>query len=227
MSSTTHEPSALTAAVLSALADVGPADQEMLDSIVGLVRTTFGAAASSICLIEQATGELVFEAVSGEGESFLIGSRNPTDRGIAGWVATTGEPVAVDNLAQNPLFAKDLAERTRFVPEAILAVPITYRSEILGVLQVLDPHPQARSSLANLDLLAMFADQAGLSLHALVRSRTAHETLTSDGADFGPVAALVRVVTDMDPDRRGLGFRLIGTLAELLAPRIGVRPGLN
>jgi len=45
----------------------------LLQSIVDVARAIFGAKASSIFLLDEDTEELVFEAVSGEGEGDLIG----------------------------------------------------------------------------------------------------------------------------------------------------------
>ena len=51
----------------------------LLQSIVDVARAIFGAKASSIFLLDQDTDELVFEAVSGEGEGDLIGMRIPSE----------------------------------------------------------------------------------------------------------------------------------------------------
>lgn len=62
------------------------ARHELLQSVVDVARAIFGAAASSVCLLDEEADELVFQAVSGEGEAFLVGRRFP--RGAvspAGW----------------------------------------------------------------------------------------------------------------------------------------------
>jgi GAF domain-containing protein len=208
---------AMVAAVSAALADPGPDDHALLMSIVGMTRSIFDAAASSILLLDQPTSELVFEALSGEGEGFLVGTRFPADRGIAGWVVATGEPMAVDDLTDNLLFARDLAESTGYVPNSIMAVPVVYRNDVLGVLQVLDPQSRSRSGIADLDLLMMVAAQAGLSLHSLIRRRAAHEALATAGAEFERLTVLVRLLTNMQPAQRATGLRLVDSLHELLA----------
>ena len=50
----------------------------LLQSIVDVARAIFDAKASSIMLLDTATDELVFEAVSGEGEGDLVGMRFPS-----------------------------------------------------------------------------------------------------------------------------------------------------
>ncbi|MFI5619443.1 GAF domain-containing protein [Streptomyces sp. NPDC051567] len=208
---------AMIAAISGAPADPGPDDHELLASIVRVARSIFGAAASSIFLFDREHDQLVFEAVSGEGEEFLVGTRFPAHRGIAGWVVDTGEPLTVDDVAGSSLFAHDLAERTRYVPDAVMAAPVVHRDEILGVIQVLDPHPQSRSSLADLDLLASFAVQAGFALHGLVRSREARRAPALGGAEFERLASLVRLLAALEPERRAAGLRLVDSLHEVLA----------
>ncbi|RSM78152.1 GAF domain-containing protein [Kibdelosporangium aridum] len=136
----------------------------LLHSVVEVARAIFGAAASSVFLLDEPAGELVFEAVAGAGSDFLVGTRFPADRGIAGWVAGSGQAMIADDLADNPTFARDLAESTRYVPDALMAAPLVSAGQVLGVLEVIDPTEQSRSSLGDLELLALFANQAAIAL---------------------------------------------------------------
>lgn len=100
-----------------------PVALELLQSVVDVARAIFGAQASSVFLLDEETNELVFQAVSGQGEEFLVGRRFPADRGIAGWVVVSGEPMIVDRLSQNAAFDRDFARSTAYVPDALMAVP--------------------------------------------------------------------------------------------------------
>ncbi len=91
------------------------------------------------------TGELVFEAVSGEGEKELVGSRFPAGTGIAGWVATSGQPMVADDLRETK-FDHDAAESTGYVPATIMAAPLIRFEECEGVLEVLDRADRAATS---------------------------------------------------------------------------------
>jgi GAF domain-containing protein len=140
---------------------------ELLQSVVDVARAIFGAQASSVFLLDERTHTLIFQAVSGRGEDFLVGRRFPADGGIAGWVVASGDALVVDDLAHNVTFARDLAETTRFVPDTIMAAPLVHGERILGVLEVLDPVPQSRSNLSDLDLLSLFARQAAAALRVV------------------------------------------------------------
>ncbi|WP_066950371.1 GAF domain-containing protein [Streptomyces lushanensis] len=152
------------APAVSGVDPVDPLSGELLRSVVDVARAIFGAEASSVFLLDEAAHELVFQAVSGRGEAFLVGRRFPADSGIAGWVVTSGEPVIVADLSRNAAFDRDFAKSTEFVPDALMAAPLIHGDRVLGVLEVLDPAPQARSSLGELDLLALFARQAATAL---------------------------------------------------------------
>ncbi|PAX89792.1 GAF domain-containing protein, partial [Streptomyces albidoflavus] len=141
--------------------------RELLQSVVEVARAIFGAAAGSVLLLDEERDELVFAAVSGEGEEFLVGRRFPAGSGIAGWVATSGEPVVVDDLTASRSFDRSVAESTEYVPDALMAAPLVSDGRVLGVLEVLDPSPQARSGLPELDLLALFARQAATALRVV------------------------------------------------------------
>lgn len=151
----------------------------LVQSVVEVARAIFGAGASSVFLLDEPAGELVFEAVSGAGQDFLVGTRFPAHRGIAGWVLASGQAMIADDLSEVSVFAQDLAESTQYVPSSLMAAPLLSDSRVLGVLEVLDPAPQSRSSLGDLDLLALFANQAALALRAAAHTR-APERLPDD-----------------------------------------------
>ncbi len=195
-----------SATSFSATATVADAPRsELLQSVVDVARAIFGAEASSVFLLDEEADELVFQAVSGQGEEFLVGRRFPAGRGIAGWVATSGEPMVVDDLSADPSFDRSLAESTAYVPNALMAAPLISDARILGVLEVLDPSPQARSGVRELDLLAMFARQAAAALRVLTpeRVREAEERTVLAGHTLAGA-------------QREDALRLLGSLERLL-----------
>lgn len=177
---------------------------QLLQSVVDVARAIFGAQASSVCLLDEADNQLVFQAVSGQGEKFLVGRRFPASTGIAGWVALSGEPMIVDDLATSPAFARDVAESTQFVPQALMAAPLLHGEHVLGVLEVLDPAPQSRSDLGDLDLLALFARQAAVALRVVLSRRTHARTggLDAEGRTtaLDLVATLQQLLTTSTPE---------------------------
>jgi GAF domain-containing protein len=134
---------------------------------VEVARSVFCAAAASVFLVDAGTGELVFEAVCGEGEEHLVGSRFPGDTGIAGWVVSSGQPLLVDDVTQSSQFAPDAAKSTGYVPRSIMAAPLICHGECLGVLEVLDRGSRQRGELGDVDLLGLLAAELGMAVELL------------------------------------------------------------
>jgi GAF domain-containing protein len=140
----------------------------LLQAVVDTARELFGAAACSIATVDNDEMYLVYEIASGEGAAAIIGERLPIGRGIAGWVASSGASIAVEDVAADPRFARDIAESTGYVPTSILATPLESRHTVLGVLSVLDRRPPASAADAQRDmtLIGLLAQQVSLSLES-------------------------------------------------------------
>jgi GAF domain-containing protein len=195
-------------------------ERSLLQSIVEVARSVFGGAAASVFLLDDDTGELVFEAVAGEGEEALVGTRFPGGTGLAGWVVMSGQSLLVDDVTQNPQFARDAAESTGYVPSSIMAAPLIMNSECIGVLEVLDRGARPRGELSDVDLIGMLATEVALALELVVKLRRltgAREPAAGAAGDLGRLARIAeRLPTAMDPVASTVS-RLLATADDLLA----------
>jgi GAF domain-containing protein len=206
----------LRAAVAAGVLASEEAHVALLRSIVDVARAIFGARASSIFLLDEETDELVFEALSGEGSERLVGKRFPSSTGIAGWVLVTRQPLVLEDVSQDPRFARDAAEATGYVPQALMAVPLLHGERALGVLEVLDRTAQARTSFEEMDLLSLFAAQAAIALDLLQSGRRARAVLAGGDEDVGVVARLSGALDALEGERREAGLRLLAALEDVL-----------
>ena len=206
----------LRAAVADGVIGSGDAYRELLGAIVEVARSIFGAKASSILLLDEETEELVFEAVVGEGEGELLGVRFPAGHGIAGWVLATRTPLIIEDVREDPRFAKDVAEDTGYVPSGLMAAPLLNEERALGVLEVLDRPEQSAFSLAEMDLLGLFANQAAIAVDLLLKARRAERLLEGRDDELAGVAHLASKIAALEDDRREAGLRLLSELAATL-----------
>ncbi|MHA3705218.1 GAF domain-containing protein, partial [Jatrophihabitans sp. YIM 134969] len=163
----------LARALAPAVAPAGHDD--LLRSLTATARALFGAAACSLALLEPGSDDpdddvtpdrLRYVAADGEGADTVRGMVIPATRGIAGWVVSSGQPVAVSDLRQDARFAADVAENTGYVPRAILAVPVTADGTPIGVLTLLDRDAGRETAAFDLQTASLFADQAALAITA-------------------------------------------------------------
>ena len=190
----------------------------LLQSIVDVARAIFKAKAASILLLDAETDELVFEAAADEASESLIGKRFPSSTGIAGFVLVSRQPLVIEDVLADPRFSRETAESTGFVPKGLMAVPLLHEENALGVLEVLDRPRDSRFTLAEMELLGLFANQAAIALDLLQRARRAQRALSGDG-DLGVLARVAEALENRrgeEDDSRESALRLLVELERLL-----------
>jgi len=206
----------LRAAVAAGVLGSEQSYRELLQSIVEVARAIFKAKASSIFLLDEEADELVFEAVSGQDSQSLIGERFPSSTGIAGFVLVSRQPLVIDDVGADPRFAREVAEKTGFMPKGLMAVPLLHEERALGVLEVLDRPQDSKFTLVEMELLGLFANQAAIALDLLLRARRAQGALAGDG----DVAVVARVAAALEARREegvhDSAYRLLAELERLL-----------
>jgi GAF domain-containing protein len=173
-----------------------------LQQVVDEARAAFGAAACSVAVLDEDEGELVYRAASGTGADAIVGVRLPVTRGVAGWVAVSGQPLAVSDLRTDRRFAQDVAESTAYVPQTLLAAPLMGPEGVVGVLSVLDRDVERENAGRDLHLAASFAARAA----ALLTDPTARRP--------PELLALAELLHRAEPSERA---RLRDAVRELLA----------
>ncbi len=206
----------LRAAVAAGVLGAAESYRGLLQSIVEVARAIFKARASSIFLLDEESDELVFEAVAGEGSESLVGRRFPSSTGIAGFVLVSRQPLVIEDVLADPRFSRETAESTGFVPKGLMAAPLLHEERALGVLEVLDRPKEARFTLAEMELLGLFANQAAIALDLLQRARRAQSALAGDGE----LAVVARIAEALERRREegveDSAFRLLAELERLL-----------
>ena len=149
--------------------------EAVLRSIVEATVTLFQAHAASIALYDPSTNRLVFRVAAGEQGSGVLGLSIATDQGLAGYVFSTGQAIAISDVANDARFGRAFAARTGYIPTSIVAVPLVDGEGTIGVLQVLDKRDSNAFSLRDVELAAVFARQAAIAISA---SRVERDTAT-------------------------------------------------
>ena len=208
------------AAVAAGVIGSNEAYRSLLRSIVEVARAIFTAQRSSIFLLDEEADELVFEALAGDEEQGLVGTRIPSSTGIAGWTLVTRQALVIEDLTQDPRHSKEVAEKTGYIPKGIMSVPLLVEERALGVLQVLDRPQRSRFSLQEMELLGLFATQAAVALSLLETARSARAALAGD-EEASLVARLAGALERLDEGDRAAADGLLRSLTGLLEPPRG------
>jgi len=207
----------LQAAVAAGVLGAEDGYRSLLQATVEVARAIFSARASSVFMLDDERDELVFEAVAGEGASELIGRGFPSSTGIAGWVLVTRQPLVVDDVTADTRFSQEAAESTGYVPKSVMAVPLLVEERALGVLEVLDRRADARVTLAEVDLLGLFANQAAIALDLLQRGRRARAAFEGRG-ELASLARVAARIESGEGPQRDAALQLLSALERLVGP---------
>jgi NtrC-family two-component system sensor histidine kinase KinB len=190
-----------TSRVLAATLDL----DGVLRSLMAQVREYFQVEATSVALLDEEAGELVFRVAVGEAAEEITGLRMSFDLGVVGWVARSGEPLLVPEARADGRFYAGVDESTGFETRVILAVPIKAQDRTIGVIEVLNPTDGAfngdaqRLLLSVADLAAVAIQNAELYERARQAERR-YESLFNEGSD--PVMVLDLDGKILDINRR-------------------------
>jgi GAF domain-containing protein len=114
--------------------------EEALNSAVQGLQVTLGGDQISILLADRENKTLEVKSAMGYTDSDVYSVKIPFTSGVTGWVATHRQPLRI----------KDVRKESRYISinnriRSEMAIPLIYRNEVLGVLNVESTQPEAYS----------------------------------------------------------------------------------
>jgi signal transduction histidine kinase len=137
---------------------------KVLDDTMQLSSAVLDASASALMLVDEESGELVSEYAHGQLSDLMRKQRTKLEEGIAGWVATHGVPVVVNDVHSDPRFSPLVDARTGFTTRSVVCVPLKIRNKTIGVLEVLNKRSEQGFDSEDLGLVITTANQAAIAI---------------------------------------------------------------
>ena len=135
----------------------------------------------SLLLMDQDKQELYFEIATGKGADRLKDLRIKVGQGLAGWVAESGKAVVVPDTSQDSRFFAQVDSRTKMETRSIVAVPVRFREQCLGVIELINCVGPDGFSARDMALLEALADYAAIAIENARHVQRIHElTITDD-----------------------------------------------
>jgi len=150
---------------------------EILADVMKKTKAMTMAEAWSVLLVEEATGELVFEkADTKKVEKYRL----KPGEGIAGWVAQEGIPVIVPDVSLDKRFSSRVDRRTHFKTRSLMCVPIKSQGRVIGVLEIVNKVTGEPFTKEDLNLLMRLVDQAALTIERTTLYQKMAELVVTD-----------------------------------------------
>lgn len=153
-----------------------------VERVIERTAAALDAESGSVLLTGPSGRELYFKGVVGARAEALRRVRLSTDKGIAAWVTTTGEPVLSNDPSEDPRHHWALAEAIDVPARNLLCVPVRANDAVVGAFELLNKRSGGftESDLKLLTLAAAIVSRVVQRAH----DREAHER-ASRLADLG------------------------------------------
>jgi len=137
---------------------------EVLENIMKYANLVTNSAASTMMLLDEETGELVFSVPTGPKSDKLTDIRIPPGKGIAGWVAANEQHLLIPDVSKDPRFYGNVDKITGYQTKSILCVPLRTKSKMIGVLEVINKADGFPFTEEDAMLLNFFANQVAVAI---------------------------------------------------------------
>ena len=204
---------------------------QLLELIIETATRMMDAKASSLLLLDPKTRKLYFKVATGEKSTDVKQFEIDLGQGIAGYVAQTGEPLLIPDVANDPRWDKEISESIGFKTRSIACVPMKINGDIIGVVEIIDKADGSAIRDEDLKILSVFADLAAQALgnarkiqHDKKEIKDLKKELQNKYEIVGESKALRNVISDAIKVANSKSTTLIlgesGTGKELLARMI-------
>ena len=195
--------------------------------------------ASTLMLIDEKTGELVFSVPTGPNADQLEDIRLAPGAGVAGWVAQNEQYLLVEEAEKDERFYGGVDEMTGIKTTSLLCVPMKSKRKLIGVLEVVNKKNGEVFTEEDAMLLSIFSHHAAIAIEnamlfnamqtrmekekLLEQKVSESERLRSIGTlaggiahDFNNILGAIIGYTELAQMEAGVGSRLYGNLGKVL-----------
>jgi diguanylate cyclase (GGDEF)-like protein len=150
--------------------------EEILGAIMNKMAQFFGPERWSLLMVDEKAGELYYAIAVAENAESLKGLRVPLGEGVAGWVAATGNPLVVPDVALDAHWSAFANKHPDLKIKSIACVPVKSGNTTLGVIQLLNSKLDLMSEYS-ISFLRILCDYAAIAIQN-ARSMTLIQELT-------------------------------------------------
>ena len=134
-----------------------------LRAVMDQARDLMQADRSTLFLLNRETNELWTKVAKADGKT-IVEIRIPANKGIAGYVASTGQPLNITDAYDDPRFDPSTDQQTGYRTRTVLCLPVhNAKGELIGVTQLINKN-QGTFTTSDEEFLRAFNSQAGMAL---------------------------------------------------------------
>lgn len=132
-----------------------------IENLLRVSASEMNSEEASVLIRDGADGDLRFLSAIGKVAGQLLNLKIPAGKGIAGFVISSGQPMAVAAAAAEASFYDEVDRQTGYSTQTILATPLKHHGEVIGVLEYVNrvgEPPFQSFTPEEMDKAALFAE---------------------------------------------------------------------
>lgn len=137
---------------------------EVLDLVVRNAVKLLHAEAGSLLLLDEHSGDLIFQVSCGPLGNELVGRKVPAGKGIVGVAFAENRPIIIQDAQKDQRWYAGVDQSADFITRSILAIPLNARGNPIGVLEVINTTDGRAFTEEDADLLLAFGAQAAIAI---------------------------------------------------------------
>ncbi|MCP3871771.1 MAG: response regulator [Desulfobacteraceae bacterium] len=153
---------------------------EVLSLIMKYANIVTDATASTLMLLDEKTGELVFSVPTGPNTDELKDIRIPPGVGVAGWVVENQKPLLVSDSKKDARFYSQIDDISGVKTESLLCVPMRSNRRIIGVLEVINKRKGEYFNEEDSLLLSIFSHHAAIAIENAMLFQAMHNRIEKE-----------------------------------------------
>lgn len=149
-----------------------------IETILEISAAEMNSDEASVLIRDGGDGDLKFLSAIGKVANQLLGLRIPAGKGIAGFVMSSGQPMAVADVGGEETFYAEVDKTTGYSTQTILATPLRYKGDVIGVLEYVNrcgEPPYEPFTPREMDKAALFAETISPLINAYESARLFRE----------------------------------------------------
>lgn len=188
-----------------------------INSLLTVSAANLDSEEASVIVRDGDAGDLRFLAAIGKVADRLLEMRIPAGKGIAGFVVSSGQPMAITDVGEESSFYAEVDRATGYSTQTILATPLRHNGEVIGVLEYVNRRgvpPFRPFTPAEMDQAAIYADSIAALVNAYEAAKLfsdlSNKVLSSSGElDFTDVRNWIANLRGSSENRERLDLAVL------------------
>ena len=154
--------------------------EPFLQTVIAIASELTASEVASILELDETGNQLQFIAMPWFHRDALQAVKVPLEKSIAGWVYQKGQPLIVQDASSDPRFYKAVDHAAGFETHSILAVPLFFKGQPIGVLEAVNKMNNTNYTEEDVTILETLASQAAITIQNSIlerRLQTAYDEL--------------------------------------------------